>query len=70
MDGARKVALGVVVIGALVILGPRIPSMLNTFTKGSVGLAKTTGGLAMDAYNAGVEAGKSTVMKGIAKPVN
>jgi len=70
MSGARKVAFGAVVIGGLVILGPRIPGMLAKFAKGTGQLTKVVVNIGSDAYTAGQKAGKNTVMKGIAQPVN
>jgi hypothetical protein len=65
MSGARKVAFGAVVIGTLVILGPRVPSMLNKFMKGSISTVKTVAGFGEDAYNAGKKAGNNQVAQGI-----
>lgn len=70
MGGAKKVAMGAVIIGGLVIFAPMIPGILARTAAGTAKLGKVLYNISGSAYGAGKQAGKNTVMKGIAEPVN
>lgn len=65
MSGARKVAFTALVIGGLVILGPRIPGMVAKFADGTGKFIKTTAKFGGEAYTAGKKAGQAKVASGI-----
>lgn len=70
MGGAKKVAMGAVIIGGLVIFGPMIPGILARTAAGTAKFGKVLVDIGGSAYGAGKQAGQNAVMKGIAKPVN
>ena len=69
MDGAKKVAIGGVIIIGAIIIGPMLPGMLAKATKGTFNLAGAFGGGAKSSYEAGVRHAQQKVTSGIMKPI-
>jgi len=70
MGGAKKVAMGAVIIGGLIIFAPMIPGILARTAAGTAKLGKVLVDIGGSAFSAGKQSGQKAVMTGIAEPVN